>query len=107
MSVEVSAVIIYGFIINNEEYKDYRKRCHEAKMDVSDYCWPINEYRNDSDAVYGVCLKSTEYAEVIYNEDLFSLIDEDKWAECYRQWCEDFPDKKEEIPRYTLISNWW
>jgi len=106
MSVDVNAVLGYGFILDHEEYNTYKNKCDEKELDVSDYCWWVNSYLDDSEVFYGIVIESTDYITT-FDKELFNMIDEDKWAECYRQWCEDFPDKKNEEPKYVLISNWW
>lgn len=105
MSVDVSARLGYGYMLSNDEYRDYQNRLEEKGYDTPDFCFWVNSYSSDSDVFFGVNIDGTRDYTSLSLEDL--EVDERKWEEVYKIWCEDFPEKKDELPNYYLICQWW
>ena len=104
MSVDVSARIVYGFILSHDEYEEYYNRMDAQGMETSDFCFHINSYITDSDVVYGVIVESTDYSEPISKINGYDV---DQWERCLADWKADFPDRANDIPEYFLVCRWW
>lgn len=104
MGVDVSAKIMYGFYLSNDEYIDYSHKCDAEDRDTSDFCCYVNHYADDSDVIFGVNIESTSYIASI---DMANKVDKDKWENCLNEWKEDFPDRANDIPECFLVCSWW
>jgi hypothetical protein len=107
MSVDVSAKIMYGFHLSNNEYVDYSRKCEAEGRDTSDFCCYVNNYTDNSDVIFGVGIESTDYITSI---NMFNKASNDEWNEweaCLNEWKEDFPDRVNDTPEYFLICHWW
>ena len=110
MSVDCTAKIVYGWLIDNDESYDYNERMRARNMDTSDYFQCINAYSHDTDYVYGIEIMRSNYIQFI-EYDMISpnaWEDDDDWVECQLQFKEDFPDKYNNLkPGFFLVCNWW
>lgn len=104
MSVDVSARIVYGFILSDEEYDEYYDRCEEEDRDTSEFCHYINSYAYSSDGFFGVSIDSTDYHTSINKINGYDI---EEWERCLAEWKKDFPDRADEEPEYFLICQWW
>ena len=104
MSVDVSAKIMYGFHLSNDEYIDYSRKCDAEDRDISDFCCYVDSYADNSDAIFGVNIESTGYITSI---NMVNKVDEDEWKVCFNEWKKDFPDRANDTPEYFLVCSWW
>lgn len=102
MSVECGAILGYGFIVPNEEFKQVYNE--DSEFDPPDYCMWINCYHPHSDIFYGITIAGTEYFDAI--NPPIEYISEEKWDECEKLFREDFPNRTDE-PQYYIISHWY
>ena len=104
MSVDVSARLVYGFVLSHDEYEEYYNRMDAQGMDTSDFCSRINSYVSDSDVVYGVTVEDTDYYEPISKINGYDV---NQWERCLADWKADFPDRADEEPSYFLVCKWY
>jgi hypothetical protein len=102
MSVDASAKFMYGFRLSNDEYIDYSRKCDAEDRDISDFCCYADNYADNSDAIFGVNIESTDYITSI---DM--IINKDEWEICLNEWKKDFPDRANDTPEYFLVCRWW
>ena len=104
MSVDVSAKIVYGFILSHEEFKEYDDRLAEQGIEVSDFCFYANSYDEESDVIFGITVEGTDYIESI---NKINGYDVELWERCLADWKADFPDRADEEPGYFLVCKWY
>ena len=74
MSVDCTAKIVYGWLIDNDEAYDYNERMRARNMDTSDYFQCINAYSHDTDYVYGIEIMRSNYPCIITNKAFNSYL---------------------------------
>ena len=107
MSVDVSAKIMYGFHLSNDEYIDYSRKCEAEDRDISDFCCYVDSYADNSDAIFGVNIESTSHITSIDMVSSASNDEWDEWETCLNEWKKDFPDRANDTPEYFLVCSWW
>ena len=117
MSVDCRAKIVYGWLIDNDEYYDFMQAEEKKSKETGiyydyDYLHCINAYSRDTDYVYGIEVAGTDYIQFI-DPDLLTYFseqgdDDEDWLDCVKQFKQDFPDKYANVkPAFFLVCNWW
>jgi len=104
MSVDVCAKIMYGFYLSYDEYVDYARKCDAEDRDISDFCCYVDDYADNSAAIFGVNIESTDYITSI---NMVNKIDEVEWEICLNEWKKDFPDRVTDTPECFLVCRRW
>jgi len=103
MGVDVSALIVYGFQIDGDEYGDYKNLCDEREEDLSDYFIFINDYALDYGGVFGISLQGTDTVCEVHE---YSISKQTAEA-MLKEWRNAFPQRANEQPKFLLVCQWW
>lgn len=102
MSNSVCAILGYGFMLTSDEYETYlEKRCAEGEYE-SDFCMRVDAYDEKSNVFFGVRIFETETNIAI--DSMYA--DDREWEACNAEFRVSFPEKKNTVPKYFLISHW-
>lgn len=96
--------MVFAFRLSNDEYIDYSRKCDAEDRDISDFCCYVDNYIDNSDAVFGVAIESTGYITSI---NMTNKVDEVEWEICLNEWKKDFPGRANDTPEYFLVCRWW
>lgn len=110
MSVDYTAKIMYGWLIEDEAAYDYKQKCYNEGYDTSDYFHCIDAYSGGPDYIYGISVYSTGYLQFIEPEmiDTEAWDDNEDWIECWHEFKQDFPDMCANVkPGFFLIQEVW
>ena len=103
MGVDVSALIVYGFEIDGDEFCKYQEYCNAHDEDLSDYFIFLNDYAMDYGGVFGISLQGTDTVCEVHE----CSVSKQAVAAMLKEWRSAFPQRANEQPKPLLVCQWW
>lgn len=110
MSVDYTAKIVYGWLIDDYRMHEYCEMCDKEERDYSDYIHRIDGWSGDKTSVFGIEVNRTDHICFIESDMIDPAVwdDDEDWVACWHEFYHDFPDVYDNLkPGFFLVLQTW